>query len=241
MENFYEILGAPENASMDDIKKAYREAAKKFHPDTGGSDDELFHAANRAYNVLSKPESRRDYDMTLNQFRQGTGAFDSYSADVYDISGDKILKALRELARQTGRLTRVIIKREGKVIIDMPFGTATAITAIGLILAPIATILINVGINSFFEMEVKNLVMDKYDEATRTQQTGDLNKAEKEYIEVLEMSEFFVPARLSLGLLYRQLGENRKAENCFKEVLKVAPFGEIGDVARTNLESIRGF
>jgi len=42
-------------------------------------------------------------------------------------------------------------------------------------------------------------------------------------------------------MLYRQLGENRKAEECFRKVLDIAPFGEVGALARSNLESIRGY
>jgi len=240
MDNFYEILGVAEDADQEEIRKAYRALAKKYHPDSGNGDGEMFHKINHAYTVLSRPESRHDYDKTLRQFRMKTSDFDAYTVDVYEASGRQIQNLLEELARQTN-LTRVRIKREGRVLLDMPFTTATALTALGFVFAPFLTIIVNVGINRFFEMEVKNIVMDTYEDGAKAHEAGDLPHAEKKYREALDMSEYFIPARLNLGMLYRQLGENRKAEQCFREVLEIAPFGEIGTVARQNLESIRGF
>ena len=240
MRDFYQDLGVPETATADDIRKAYRRLAKVYHPDSGDGDEEAFHRIAQAYNVLSKPESRNDYDKTLRNYRAGTGSFDEYTADRYEVSGDQVQRLLEELVRQTN-LTRVLIKYKGRVVVDLPISTATAITTLGLIFAPLPTILLNMGINRFFDMEVKNVVMDAYDRAALAHQEGRLKEAENAYVEVLEMSEYFVPARLNLGILYRQLGENRKAEDCFKKVLDVAPFGEVGTMARQNLESIRGF
>jgi len=240
MQNLYDVLGVPENASPDEIKKAYRSLAKQYHPDSGNGDEEAFRNINRAYTVLSSPESRGDYDKTLNNYRNRTGSVDSYTADHYEVSGEQIQRLLEELVRQTN-LTRVRIKYKGRVISDMPITTATALTTLGLIFAPLPTILINMGINRFFEMEVKNVVMDKYEEAVKVHESGRLPDAERKYREVIDTSEFFVPAHLNLGMLYRQLGENRKAEECFRKVLDIAPFGEVGALARSNLESIRGY
>lgn len=240
MENLYDALGVPEDASADDIKKAYRTLAKQYHPDSGNGDDEVFRRINHAYTVLSRPESRNDYDKTLRNYRNRTGDVGAYMADVYEVSGRQVQKLFEEFVRQTN-LTRVRIKYQGRVLADMPIATATAITTLGFIVAPLPTLLINMGINRFFEMEVKNLVMDKYEDAVKKHEQGRLPEAEKGYREVVGMSEYFIPAHVNLGLLYRQLGENRKAEDCFKKVLEVAPFGEVGAVARANLESIRGF
>lgn len=64
MKDYYFILGVPNNASLADIKKAYRVKAAEFHPDR--NDSELapakFHAVKEAYDVLADEDARRAYD-----------------------------------------------------------------------------------------------------------------------------------------------------------------------------------
>ena len=72
--DYYEVLGVDRGASADEIKKAYRKAALKFHPDKNPGDkdaEEKFKEAAEAYDVLSNPDKKARYD----QFgHEGMGA-----------------------------------------------------------------------------------------------------------------------------------------------------------------------
>ena len=63
--DFYEVMGVPKNATEDEIKKAYRKLAKKYHPDLNPGDKEAeakFKEVNEAYEVLSDKDKRARYD-----------------------------------------------------------------------------------------------------------------------------------------------------------------------------------
>jgi curved DNA-binding protein len=85
MTDYYQILGVPQNAGPDEIKKAYRKLANQHHPDKGG-DQAKFKDISVAYDTLSDANKRAEYDQQRaggTQFRFNTGGFQ----DINDIFG----------------------------------------------------------------------------------------------------------------------------------------------------------
>jgi len=68
MKNYYAILGVRRDASLEEIKKAYRELVRKYHPDMGETSDvERFLEVQEAFEVLSSREKRRVYDEKIRR------------------------------------------------------------------------------------------------------------------------------------------------------------------------------
>ena len=95
--DYYEVLGVGKDADDAALKKAYRQVAKKYHPDMNPGNEEAekkFKEASEAYAVLSDPEKKRQYDQFGHAaFENGGGAggyggFDFSGADFSDIFGD---------------------------------------------------------------------------------------------------------------------------------------------------------
>ena len=63
MKNYYDILGVSKDASPEDIKKAYRNQSKKYHPDVNSGGEEQFKEIAEAYDVLSDTKKKQTYDM----------------------------------------------------------------------------------------------------------------------------------------------------------------------------------
>lgn len=82
--DYYDVLGVSKTASQDDIKKAYRQLARKYHPDANPDDpkaEEKFKEVSSAYEVLSDAEKRKMYDAGpsfFGQGAQGAGGFRGY-------------------------------------------------------------------------------------------------------------------------------------------------------------------
>jgi molecular chaperone DnaJ len=81
-KNYYNILGISKEANDEEIKKAYRKLAHKYHPDKSGGDEAKFKEINEAYQVLSDKQKRTQYDQFGTSFdqhgagEQGFGGFD---------------------------------------------------------------------------------------------------------------------------------------------------------------------
>jgi len=86
-EDYYDVLGIDRQASNDDIKKAYRKLAIKYHPDKNKGDQEAedtFKKVSEAYSVLSNPEKRAQYDR-FGHAAAGPGGFGGGGFD-FDLS-----------------------------------------------------------------------------------------------------------------------------------------------------------
>lgn len=71
-KDYYNILGIAKGATQEDIKKAYREKAHKYHPDKAGGDESKFKEINEAYQILGNPDKRAQYDKFGSAF-DGSG------------------------------------------------------------------------------------------------------------------------------------------------------------------------
>lgn len=113
MRDFYEILQVDKTASEDEIKRAYRQLAKKYHPDLNPDDEEAeknFKEATQAYEVLSNSEMRGRYDRyghagidpQAQGFGGGFGGFEDIFEDIFDVFGGGFGGGYSRSSRRTG-------------------------------------------------------------------------------------------------------------------------------------------
>lgn len=88
MADYYDTLGVSKDASQEEIKRAYRKLAHKYHPDKGGGDEEMFKNINEAYQVLGNEGKRRQYDQFGQTFDgSGTGGAQGFNINFEDLGG----------------------------------------------------------------------------------------------------------------------------------------------------------
>lgn len=90
MADYYEVLGLKKGAQPEEIKKAYKELAKKYHPDVSKEHEaeKKFKEINEAYSVLSDPEKKNQYDQfgsdAFKGYSQGFGGGQGFSGQNFD-------------------------------------------------------------------------------------------------------------------------------------------------------------
>lgn len=72
-KNYYDLLGVDEEASQEDIDRAYKSQARIHHPDSGGSEEDM-KLLNEAHDTLGDPEKRKEYDAELQPARPFIGS-----------------------------------------------------------------------------------------------------------------------------------------------------------------------
>ena len=86
--DYYEVLGVNKNANADEIKRAYKQMAIKYHPDRNPGDKEAeakFKEAAEAYDVLRDPDKRARYDQFGFEGLSGIGGFNAQNMNTDDI------------------------------------------------------------------------------------------------------------------------------------------------------------
>lgn len=91
--DYYNILGVPRTASADEVKKAYRKLAHEHHPDKKTGDEAKFKEVNEAYQVLSDPQKRSNYDNLGYAYNDGgfnggqQGGYNFNQEDIWNMFG----------------------------------------------------------------------------------------------------------------------------------------------------------
>lgn len=110
MEDYYKILGIDKSASADEIKKAYRTMALKYHPDKNNGDkssEEKFKKISEAYEILSDPTKKSQYD---NKGRNPFGDYNPFGSNGFGFNMDDIFSSFNThfdpFNAQTGRVKK---------------------------------------------------------------------------------------------------------------------------------------
>lgn len=92
-KNFYDILGVKKDATQNEIKKAYRELCKKYHPDKNGGDDTKIKEVNEAYETLGNEQKRKEYD--AQNAMGGFGGFSGFGNGGFNFRNFQLASDIR--------------------------------------------------------------------------------------------------------------------------------------------------
>ena len=124
MNDYYELLGISRSASSDDIKKAFRRLAHKYHPDKEGGDEKKFKEINEAYQILSDEKKRAEYDRYGRVFENGGGGGFDFSdwGKFADFDFGDIFEDFFGFGAERG--TRIKRGRDISIDVELPFEEA---------------------------------------------------------------------------------------------------------------------
>lgn len=151
--DYYHTLGITKNATPDEIKKAYRKLASQHHPDKGG-DTVRFQEIQTAYDTLSDPNKRQQYDNPMPQGMPGGFHFNTNVFDLNDIFAHVFNQQRQQshFNKQTFR-TRVNISLK-----DAFTGTKSTLKLQGLSNAKVCTIDVPKGITDGSQIKYDNII-----------------------------------------------------------------------------------
>lgn len=125
--DYYKILGVDKNASQDDIKKAFRKLARKYHPDLNPNDPsakDKFQEINEANEVLSDPEKRKKYDEYGEHWKHADEFEAQKKARRMPVEAEEDSPALAETAVPIGtrpmeRGSRVVMPEDSRTSLNL--------------------------------------------------------------------------------------------------------------------------
>lgn len=169
MEDHYKTLGLKRSATPEEVKKAYFEMAKKYHPDSGDeSEVKKFHEVAEAYKVLSESDTKKAYDLTLEPLEKDVKkvetkpAFESFRTEKRASYRDDELKEYHQ-----NRFKKAVFRVVGFSVLVGVLGYAAAVIiggvgyfggVAGLLIGFSLSINKNFKVESFFDSKNKQKI-----------------------------------------------------------------------------------